>query len=228
MIRNSISGDALAISREASDLHEYETDAREGPPPGCAAIEPPIEPGRTWAQYLARMVREPSLVIEALNARYRLRGLHRLPLTTRLVGRARVFGHSRITLGDRVLLLGTTVPVEIAALGKGRIDIGDGTSINYGTSIAAYDSVTIGRNCRIGQYVIINDNDFHDIENKLLLPPSRPVILEDGVWLGARVIVQKGVHIGHDAVIGAGSVVTRDIPARCVAAGMPARAVRWF
>jgi len=163
-----------------------------------------------------------------INAQLRLRRISRLPLSTRLIGRARVCGGRRIAFGERVLILGSTVPVEIAALGDGRIEIGDGTFINYGTSIAAYELVSIGRMCRIGQYAIINDNDFHDVEDKQALPPSKPVVIEDGVWLGARVIVQKGVRIGHDAVVSAGSVVTRDIPPRCVAAGVPARVMRRF
>ena len=183
---------------------------------------------RSRVHDLRRVLQEPSLLLEALNAQVRMRRIPNLPVSTRLIGRARICGGRRIRIGERVLILGGTVPVEIAALGSGRIEIGDGTSVNYGTSIASYDLVQIGCMCRIGQYVIINDNDFHDIEDKGALPPSKPVVLEDGVWLGARVIVQKGVRIGHDAVVGAGSIVTRDIPPRCVAAGMPARVVRWF
>jgi acetyltransferase-like isoleucine patch superfamily enzyme len=54
------------------------------------------------------------------------------------------------------------------------------------------------------------------------------VVIEDRVWLGARAIVLKGVRIGHDAVIGAGAVVTSDVPPRSVAVGVPARVVRQF
>jgi acetyltransferase-like isoleucine patch superfamily enzyme len=61
-----------------------------------------------------------------------------------------------------------------------------------------------------------------------MLGQSKPIILEDDVWLGARVIVLKGVTIGQGAVIGAGSVVTRDIPPHSVAVGQPARVVKTF
>lgn len=86
----------------------------------------------------------------------------------------------------------------------------------------------MGRNCNIGQYAIINDNDYHDIQDHDRLPPSRPVIIEDRVWLGARVIVLRGVRIGHDSVVGAGSVVAKDIPPRSVAMGFPARVIELF
>ena len=57
-------------------------------------------------------------------------------------------------------------------------------------------------------------------------PESGPAVLEENVWLGARVIVMAGVTIGADSAVGAGSVVTRDVSPGSVAAGVPARVVR--
>jgi maltose O-acetyltransferase len=177
---------------------------------------------------LRRVLRQPATAWQVFNAQRRLRRAKRVPWSVRLEGRARVLGKGAIVFGNRVRLTGTTVPLEFAAWRGGRIDIGDGTFINYGTSISAHALISIGRDCNIGQYTIINDNDYHDIEDHTRVPPPQPVILEDRVWLGARVIVLKGVRIGHDAAIGAGSVVTHDIPPRSVAVGMPARVVRQF
>jgi maltose O-acetyltransferase len=72
------------------------------------------------------------------------------------------------------------------------------------------------------------DNDFHRLEpeRRQEKPPSSPIILEENVWLGARVIVLPGVTIGAGTVVGAGSVVTRSIPSRSVAVGVPARVVK--
>jgi hypothetical protein len=56
-----------------------------------------------------------------------------------------------------------------------------------------------------------------------MLPPSDPVVIEDHVWIGSRVCILPGVRIGHHSAVGAGSVVTKDIPAHCLAAGNPAR-----
>lgn len=171
------------------------------------------------------LARDPRQLVPVLNAQLRLRGTH-VPLSARLWGRACVSGRGRISFGERVRLVGTTVPVELATSGLGTVTIGAGSYVNYGTSIAALESVSIGAGCHIGQYAIINDNDYHDLHDRSVVPPSAPVVLEDRVWLGARVIVLKGVRIGHDAVIGAGSVVTRDVPPRTLSVGVPARVIK--
>lgn len=102
--------------------------------------------------------------------------------------------------------------------------IGNGTYLNRNTEVVAGQSVTIGRDCKIARDVIIMDTDQHPLPGGDL--NTDPVVLEDRVWIGARSIVLKGVTIGHDAVIGAGSVVTKDIPPRAIAVGVPARVVR--
>jgi maltose O-acetyltransferase len=139
-----------------------------------------------------------------------------------------VHGGGEVLLGERVRIFGTMVPVDLAAWQGGCLEIGDGVSINYGTTISAHQLVSIGRDCQLGQEVIINDNDYHDVVEKRKTPESQPVILEERVWLGPRVIVQKGVRIGHDSVVAAGSLVAKDIPPRSVAMGFPARVVRTF
>jgi acetyltransferase-like isoleucine patch superfamily enzyme len=80
----------------------------------------------------------------------------------------------------------------------------------------------------IGTHVMVMDCDFHRVEDKVWDPSGAPIVLEDRVWLGNRSIVLKGVNIGHDAVVAAGSVVTHDVPPRTVVAGVPARVVRHF
>ena len=92
------------------------------------------------------------------------------------------------------------------------------------TEIVAAQSITIGRDCKIARDVIIMDTDQHALPNSELV--ARPVTIEDRVWIGARAIVLKGVTIGHDAVVGAGSVVTRDVPPGAVVGGVPARILR--
>jgi acetyltransferase-like isoleucine patch superfamily enzyme len=65
------------------------------------------------------------------------------------------------------------------------------------------------------------DTDQHALPDGQM--ESAPIVIGDRAWIGARAIVLKGVTIGHDAVIGAGSVVTRDVPPRAVVGGVPAR-----
>lgn len=163
-----------------------------------------------------------------LGARWFLRSATLVGQRVRLLGWPSISNAGRLVIGDRVRFVSTIVPIELAVEEHALLEIGSQSFINYGTSIAATKHVRIGRRCNIGTYVIMMDNDFHCIEpeRREQMPPSAPIILEDNVWLGARVVVLRGVTIGEGSVIGAGSVVVRDIPPRCVAAGVPARVIR--
>lgn len=174
------------------------------------------------------LLAHPGLLWEVVNGALQLRGAVEFPPSVHVQGRVTLGGGGQITIGRRTRITGTMVPVELSAWPGATLSIGERARINYGASIAAVEAVAIGDDCYIGPYTIINDNDYHDVENKASIPPSKPVVLEDRVWLGARVIVLKGVRIGHDAVIGAGSVVLRDVPPRTVSLGNPARVVRQF
>lgn len=105
------------------------------------------------------------------------------------------------------------------------IQIGKGSSLVNGTEIIA--RIKIGDNCRIGAKCIILDADFHGIK-----PAERsqggkiaPVFIGNNVWLGINVTILKGVTIGNDAVVGAGFVVTRDVPAGGIVAGNPMKLI---
>ncbi|MCB0109633.1 MAG: hypothetical protein KDE53_27110 [Caldilineaceae bacterium] len=146
----------------------------------------------------------------------------------RVWGKPVIRNDGTLLVGERVRLVSTIATTEIAVGEGGRLEIGPGTYINYGCSIAASQYVRIGANCNLGTSVLLMDNDFHCLEpeRRQEKPPSAPIVLEENVWLGARVIVLRGVTIGTGSVVGAGSVVTKDIPPRCVAVGMPARVIR--
>lgn len=110
---------------------------------------------------------------------------------------------------------------------QGKITIGDFCLIAPGVEITSLASITIGDNCMIAADVLIHDCDWHGLYNRLR--PFRcqsPVTLADNVWIGTRAIITKGVSIGENSVIGAGSIVTKDIPANCVACGNPAKVVK--
>ena len=163
-----------------------------------------------------------------LRARLFLSKVTRVGRLVRLWGRVVVINQGIMVLGAGVRLKGTLVPVELVTGREGILEIGERAFINYGCSIAAQKSISIGPRCSIGPYTNIIDNAFHRLEPERRdeTPELLPVVIEENVWLGSRVIVLPGVTIGRDSVIGAGSVVTRDIPARCVAAGVPARVIR--
>jgi acetyltransferase-like isoleucine patch superfamily enzyme len=163
-----------------------------------------------------------------LRARWYLRTANYLGPKVRVWGSPVVRNWGTLSVASRVRLVSTIATTEIVVGGLGCLELGESTFINYGCSIGVEESVRIGAECNIGTYVIIMDNNFHRLEpeRRHERPESIPVCLEDNVWLGARVIVLPGVTIGHGSVVGAGSVVTKDIPPRVVAAGMPARVIK--
>jgi acetyltransferase-like isoleucine patch superfamily enzyme len=100
-----------------------------------------------------------------------------------------------------------------------------------GGALCAAESITIGNHVNIGANSTIIDTDFHPIdpEDRRLHPQSAqtaPIVIEDNVFIGMNCIILKGVTIGQSSVVGAGSIVTKDVPARVIVAGNPARAIR--
>jgi acetyltransferase-like isoleucine patch superfamily enzyme len=161
-----------------------------------------------------------------MRARYDLRACDRLGPRARLFGRCQVWNSGTVEIGERLLMYGDPVRCDVNAHADGRLEIGDGVFVNFGCSISAHTLVRIGNRCRIGQYAIILDCDYHERDGSEGHGHPRPISIGERVWMGARVTVLKGVSVGDGAVIGAGSVVTRDIPPGVLAAGVPACVVR--
>jgi tetrahydrodipicolinate N-acetyltransferase len=108
----------------------------------------------------------------------------------------------------------------------GELVIGHATNVNGLTKILVAESVRIGRDCTVSWDVQILDNDFHAITvDGEARPAVAPVRIGDRVWIGTRALVLKGVTIGDGAVVAAGAVVTRDVPAGAIVAGTPAKVV---
>jgi len=125
---------------------------------------------------------------------------------------------------------GLIQPVVIMARRTGAaITIGDDTGLS-GCTITAINRIEIGKEVLVGSGVVITDNDAHPLEpqNRRYRQEvaGKPVVIGDGVFLGARSIILKGVTIGEHAIVGAGSVVTCDVPPYAIVAGNPARFVR--
>lgn len=92
--------------------------------------------------------------------------------------------------------------------------------------ISAASEITIGDSCMLASGVYITDADWHGIYDRVHPGTNAPVRLEDNVWVGDGAVVCKGVTIGRNSIIGAGSVVVSDIPENTVAAGNPAKPVK--
>lgn len=166
------------------------------------------------------------LAWQVLIGRWKLRRCTSVGFGARVQGHVLVENAGLMHLGERIRVRGTHVPVELATMSTGTLKIGARTFINSGVSICAQESITIGANCAIGNYTLIMDTDFHTSENHTQWPTARPVVIEDDVWLGARVTVLKGVTIGRGAVVAAGAVVTKDVESFTLVGGVPAHHIK--
>lgn len=155
--------------------------------------------------------------------------------------RAEIFHHgkdkSQITLGDFVILDGT-----LEVYGDGVLAVGDYSYIGRARIYCA-NHITIGCYCLISDNVCLMDSDLHPLSaskrvviaeqwargefpNVYTDIPNAPVVLEDHCWIGYGSAILKGIRIGEGAIVGAGSVVVKDVPAWTIVAGNPARVIR--
>lgn len=143
----------------------------------------------------------------------------KLPNTKISIGNNCTFNSSH-----RSNLIGVYSPCMISTIEKGAIiDIGNHCGFS-GTVIASALKIKIGNNVRCGANTLITDSDWHTDDYRV--GRNREIIIEDNVWLGYGVKVLKGVHIGKNSLIGAGSIVTRDIPENVIAAGNPCKIIK--
>jgi acetyltransferase-like isoleucine patch superfamily enzyme len=122
--------------------------------------------------------------------------------------------------------------VWLQTIGEGQLTLGANVNVSDWVHIGALDHVTIGDGCLMGSKVLITDHSHGTVADIAQPTPLRPdarplrskgpVVLEDNVWLGDGVVVLPGVRIGSNAIVGANSVVTHNIPSNTVWAGSPA------
>jgi acetyltransferase-like isoleucine patch superfamily enzyme len=134
----------------------------------------------------------------------------------------------RLEIGPQTLL---EPDVWITAPGAARIRIGSATFLNVGVMVASFELVEIGSNCMFANGCFVSDaNHRFDDPDKPVpwqgFASKGPTRVGDNTWCGAHVVIGSGVTVGERCVIGANSVVTEDIPAFSVAAGVPARVLR--
>lgn len=186
-----------------------------------------------------------------LNAldRYSLGGLYRLfvdLMRTKLFYRsARIIRSPFYIRGRRNIDLGsnltTGVGVRIDAFNSGTkkvVHIGSGVQINDYVHIGAIEDITIGDDVLIASRVFITDHNHGDFNSQcdptVMMPPSqrplssRPVHIEQSVWIGENVCILPGVTIGRNAVIGAGAVVTKSVPSWSLVVGNPAVVIKKY
>lgn len=101
--------------------------------------------------------------------------------------------------------------------------LGSNSFINCDCKIRCHSSIKIGDNCAISHDVTIMDGDGHKLDNK---EKNSPVEIGNHVWIGTRVTILKGVHIGNGAVIASGSLVNKDVPENSLVGGVPAKVLK--
>lgn len=169
---------------------------------------------------------------------FRLKGIH-LGKRSRFIGVpiTYVYPGSKITLGNN-LEVRTAAISNFIGLNRrsiiathddnAQIILGDYCGLS-GVVIGAKQSIIIGNQVMVGANVLITDFDWHSLDPSQrsagASSHSKPVVIEDNVFIGYSTTVLKGVHIGKNAVIGANSVVTKDIPANSIAVGNPCKVV---
>ena len=145
-----------------------------------------------------------------------------------------VSGSGDIVLGDDVLLDGKS-DIMFGALfpERPRLEIGDRTYVNHRCAFVVSRRITIGADVYVASNVRFLDSPGHPLDpvaRRAKAPPPpeavRPITVHDNVWIGMDVVVLPGVTIGENSVVGAGSVVTRDVPPNVVVAGNPARTIK--
>lgn len=140
----------------------------------------------------------------------------RTKLYIRREGRLVIKGYNEIGRGSLIWVLE-----------GGKIEFKGNTSTSGNNLIISKKSVTLGKNCAIAFGVTIADHDFHKTyKNGNENPETLPIVIGDDVWIGMNATILKGVTIGNGAVIAAGSVVTKDVPAQSMVAGVPAKIIK--
>ncbi|MDR3357616.1 MAG: acyltransferase [Desulfovibrio sp.] len=142
-------------------------------------------------------------------------------------------GVSLISSWRRATAATVGAPVRLRVFGPGAaIEIGEGAQLTGSSVTARSTRVVIGRKALLAPNCVVVDSDFHapwPPEERADNPGyahDAPVVIGDYAWIGMNSLILKGVTIGEGAVVGAGSVVCRDVPPRCLAAGAPARVIR--
>jgi maltose O-acetyltransferase len=127
-------------------------------------------------------------------------------------------------LGSQVIFRSVLHRTSFWIQKRASLVVGDRCFFNEGINLCSTTRIEIGAHCLIGDHVKIIDSTFHDV-SPAKPKKNAPIVLGRNVWVGIGCTILPGVTIGDHAVIAAGSIVTKSVPARSIAAGVPAKVV---
>lgn len=152
--------------------------------------------------------------------------IYELPTSVVVLGLARVYGTGSIRFGGDTLLY---PGLHLETQGAATISLGPSVVISRGVHLVAMSGITIGEGAMIGEYTSVRDAN-HQRQDGMPIRDAgytaEPIVIGKEVWIGRGVTVLGGVTIGDGATVGANAVVTRDVQAGAVVAGIPAAAIR--
>ena len=155
-----------------------------------------------------------------------------------VLGKVHIIGNGNITIGNDFTMTNDGAVNPISSNMRGVFFIEKNAYVNIGNNVGMSTTrlwikrgLTIGNNVKIGACSLLIDTDSHPIDYNIRRTSNEgtkasPITIEDDVWIGAHSIILKGVTIGARSIIGAGSVVTKDIPCDCIAAGNPCKVIK--
>jgi acetyltransferase-like isoleucine patch superfamily enzyme len=198
-------------------------------------------------RWISRIIRAPRTLTRRVTDQYLVRRYliwHDVTVGADLrasgLPRLRIVEGGRLIVGNGVTLVSRPTgnplhlhrPCTFSVIKPGAvIEIGDSSALS-GTVICAASRVSIGQRVMIGANCTLSDTDFHPLspEQRRIHPTenaaSRPIVIEDDVFIGTQAILLKGAILGHGCVVGAGAVVTGEFPPRSIIAGNPARLIK--
>ena len=135
-----------------------------------------------------------------------------------------IINYANVKIGNNCVLQDY---VYIRAGAHGKVTFEDGCMINSFSRFFGHGGIEVGENCQFGPGVTVTTTG-HDYKENNLREIFKKVTIGERVWIGANVTILPGVTIGDYTVVGAGSVVTRDLPPNAVAVGSPAQAIKHF
>ncbi len=152
--------------------------------------------------------------------------IHGLDPTVQFDGDVTVLGTRNVKIGEKSRIGDLT---EFTTNNGGIIRVGREVRLNRGATICAYTEVAIGDFTMVGEFVSIRDANHGIARGELVCSQphdAKPIHIGSDVWVGRGACILPGVTIGDGAIIGANSIVTKDVPANCIAAGIPAKVIR--